>query len=259
MKEYDILNQREYEVRKRNELIQQSKNELNLREQKVLAFLLSKIKPSDEPETEYEFSISDFCKTCGITYNGQNENEVLKALQDIYTKGLRLKVENTNKYVFMHILDRLAVSFDDGKITIGFDKLIVPFLFGIDANFTRYRLLQALPMQSKYSIKLFELLKSYSHQRGHCFELQELKNLIDADKETYSEYKFFRIKVLEPAIEEINKYGDIWVSYEPIRNGRKIAKLNFIVKIKDIDEQMDANLLASAKLENYQFTVDDLF
>ena len=51
--------------------------------------------------------------------------------------------------------------------------------------------------------------------------------------ETYKTYQTFKVRVLEPSIEEVNQYSDKNVSYEPIKNGRAVSKIRLIISTKD--------------------------
>lgn len=69
----DITEFRDKTVIKANELIQRSRFNLSLQEQKVILYLISQIEYADTDFKLYDFSIVDFCRVCGIeTDNGKN-------------------------------------------------------------------------------------------------------------------------------------------------------------------------------------------
>lgn len=47
-------------VAKRNDMIQKSKNSLGVVERKAVAYVLSKVKPDDNPNTVYAFDCQEF-------------------------------------------------------------------------------------------------------------------------------------------------------------------------------------------------------
>ena len=57
--------ERSFVVAKDNRLITKSRYSLTLQQQKILLYLISRIKPTDEVGTVYELPISDFIKVCG--------------------------------------------------------------------------------------------------------------------------------------------------------------------------------------------------
>jgi plasmid replication initiation protein len=50
--------------------------------------------------------------------------------------------------------------------------------------------------------------------------------------ENYTDYKNFRVRVIEPSLFEINTYTDLTVNYEPIRTGKYITNIKFVVSRK---------------------------
>lgn len=49
---------------------------------------------------------------------------------------------------------------------------------------------------------------------------------------SYVNYKDFRVKVLEKAQTEINELTDINIEFEPIKTGRKVTSIKFIIEEK---------------------------
>jgi plasmid replication initiation protein len=85
-------------------------------------------------------------------------------------------------------------------------------------------------MKSKYSIRLYELLKSYENLAECTFEFEVLKKMLFAEK--YGLYKDFRVKVLDIAIRETNDFSDIYVEYRTEKKGKKVDRIKFIIKSK---------------------------
>lgn len=230
--EKKLMQEREYKVVKANEIIQKAKFDLGLLEQKTFCYAVSKIKPDDAPNTEYVFSINEYCDTCGINRNdGRTIENVKSALKRLRDKSFYL-LEPDGSYVLIGWLSKAKVFPRSGKIKIKFDEDMQKYLIGLSNNFTQYNLLYILPMRSTYSIRLYELLKSYTglRQRDKIFEVDELKAKLAAP---YENFKDFRLNVLEKATKEINEYTDLTMLWEPITKGRKVIKVRFYVKEKD--------------------------
>lgn len=73
-------------VSKRNDMIQNSRMNLSLREQKMVLYMLAKVKKGDSPDTEYEFSALEFARAIGLKgkaiYNYEVILNMLKRLAD---------------------------------------------------------------------------------------------------------------------------------------------------------------------------------
>lgn len=228
-------------VVKANDLIQKSRFNLSIQQQKIILFLISQINYKDEEFKEYEFSIQDFCKVCGIDYrSGSKYKQVKESIKNIADKSLWIEVAEDDIRLLRWI-SKANIHPKKGTIQIRLDEDMKPFLLHLKANFTEYKLLWTLKFKSKYAIRLYELVKSMHYEEDRIYErkfsLEELQKLMGA--EVYTRFKDFRIYALEKAIEEINKYSDKTVEYIPLKNGRAVSAIGLRVKSKSFKESME--------------------
>lgn len=252
----EILKSREYLVVKGNELIQQNRFELSLTEQKTIAFICSMIKPIEAIDRvkgipfqlDYEFNIRDYCKVCGIDYNnGKNYADVKATLKKLSDRSMWL--DDGNGEVLVRWLAKVRTNKKSGKALLELDRDLVPFLFDLGQKFTQYQLYNILAMKSAFSVRIYELMKSYAFQKSKTFELDELKRLLMVeDVKSYKDFSLFRAKVLEKAQEEINELTDLNIYFEPILKGRKTVKVKFRIEQKDPIQRMIAGETANDRL-----------
>ena len=233
--EQKYLEIRKNTVVKANDLIQKSRFSLSLQQQKVVLYLISQITPIDEDFKLYEFSIVEFCKVCGIDYDsGKNYADLKAAIKEIADKSVWIRLAN-GKQTLVRWIEKPYIDDNSGIVQIKLDADMKPYLLQLKENFTQYELLWTLNFKSKYTIRLYELVKSIHYHEldtySREFELEELRSMLGA--ETYKTYQTFKVRVLEPAIEEINQYSDKNVSYEPIKNGRSVSKIRLTITTKD--------------------------
>lgn len=245
---------RNYYVVKSNALIQKSRFSLSLQEQRCLLYAISRIKFSDLPSTEYTFSIKDICDACGIDIdrNGDHYTRMkadLKALRDksIWVTNAEGKEETVSWF------SKVVINKGSGTVSVKFDETIQDYLFLLQNRYTQYQLSTPLAFQSKYSIRLYELLLSYIKKDDLTarkeieltFTPEELKERLDANYEKFYDFRRF---VLNKGIEEINKYSeDFSVSYDYIYVGKVAKKVIFI-----INEQEHPYRVRLAKKEKFK-------
>lgn len=249
----EISRKREYKVVKANELIQKSRFELSLPEQKTIAYICSMIKPAPVTgafQLQYTFSVRDYCKVCGIDYdNGKNYANIKALLKHLSDRSMWL--EEGNSEILVRWLSHVKLNKRSGLAEIELDRELVPYLFALSQNFTQYELYNILAMKSAFSVRLYELLKSYSYSgrsREKTFDLLELKKLLAVETvKSYDRFPDFRRKVLDIAMREINEYTDLSISYEPITQGRKVIKVVFhIVQKSPVEKMLSANTAIDA-------------
>ena len=67
-----------------------------------------------------------------------------------------------------------------------------------------------------------------------------MKEQLGATASSYDQFKFFRVKVLDVAVSEINEISDISVSYKKRTVGHKTVSIIFDVKLKRSEPVIDA-------------------
>lgn len=259
MKQETYLEQRDKLVVKANELIQKSRFNLSLQQQKIVLYLISQIMPQDDDFKLYSFTIPEFCRVCGITVeSGKNYQDVKNAIKEIADKSLWIRLPN-GKSTLVRWIEKPYIDDKSGVIDIRLDADMKPYLLQLKENFTEYEIIYTLHFKSKYSIRLYELCKSIHYndleEYHRRYSIEELRQLLGA--ESYTVFKDFRRRVLEPAIDEINEYSDKEVNYQTITQGRKVIGIELFVKSKETAEVLKIRATIEKEMRTDQITLWD--
>ena len=228
-------------VVKANDLIQKSRFNMTLQQQKMILFLISQVTPYDEDFKVYEFSIQEFCRVCGIDIaSGKNYRDVKQAIKDIADKSVWIEV-NGDEETLLRWIEKPYINNKSGLVKIRLDEDMRPYLLQLKENFTQYELIYTLYFKSKYTIRLYEFINSIHYREveeyRRSFPLDALKSALGA--ETYEEYRDFKRRVLDVAVNEINNYSDKELTYTPIKKGKSVVEIEFSVKTKSIMERLE--------------------
>ncbi len=213
-------------VVKHNDLIHKSRFNLSLQEQRIILYLISKIKPDDSSLKSYEFDIQSFCEIIGIEASG-NYSAIKKVLLSLYRKGFELESETSWRPV--NWITKPIVYKQSGIVSLKLDEDLMPFLLDLKNNFTAYELYSILNFKSKYSVQLYELLKSNEFKRVFQFKIDMLQSQLSSNYERFFDFKR---RVIEPSLIEINEQTELDVSVDYIRTGRSFTEIKFIIKNK---------------------------
>lgn len=228
MDSLEKVQQRDYMVVKGNELIQQSRVTFSLQEQKALLFIISHIKPGSRRFIYQTLDISEFCEVAGISLCGKNYADIKAAIDGLNKPFWVWTDEDSEEQC--HFVEKAIVHPRKGTIQIRLDESLKPYLLELKKNYTQYELKYILTMQSKYSVRLYELLRSWAG-RGYCeYDLNELQKLLGSD---YQRWVDFNRRALEPAMAEINEVTDLLVEADIHKAGRKVSFIRFDIKKKD--------------------------
>lgn len=231
---------RHYFVTKSNDLIQKSRFTLSAQQQKIILYLISHISPYDDEFKLYDFSINEFCKIAGLyTVSGGNYNALKMSIKALCDKSVWVTLQD-GRETLLRWIEKPYIDTRSGVISIRLDRDMRPFLLRLRENYTKYELIYILRFDSKYSIRLYELLKSVHYHDlkpySITYTVDELRQRLGA--ETYSEYRDLKRRVLEIALREINTYSDKDIEFTELRRGRSVQAVEFFIKSKPVDDRL---------------------
>lgn len=218
--------EKDYIVSKSNHFIINSSYDLSLEEQRIILILASMVQPKDKEFEEYTFKISEFIKKIGIKDQKKYSSlplitkELMKKVFEIRTEGEILQ---------MSWLSIAKHNLGNGTVTLGFSPYLKPYLLELKDHYTNYKLSNILQMKSKYSPRLYELLKmNQFNKKGFEIEVSELRKLFKAEN-IYERYNDFKKRILEKSQVELEKYSDIKFQFEEIKLARTVVSIRFFV------------------------------
>ncbi len=223
-------------VVKSNEIVMKATYNLTAEEQKLLCFVISKIKPTDKEFERYTLSAKDFGELCGID-NKNIYRDFKKMIESFDNKAQWIEIGNNQ--IRMRVFSEAEYNSKQGSITVVINSRLKKYLLDLQGNYTQYELWNILSLKSKYSIRLYEIFRAHEFKHEIQFKLDDFKKLICADN--YSLFANLKERVINRAIKEINEYTDLQVSYDTIveeSRSHKVKGLIFTITKKPKQEAL---------------------
>lgn len=226
----------EMEVWQSNRLVEAAQR-LTLNEKRLVlaaAALHDPRKPLP-PKGTVTLHADDFAEVFGLEDSGKLYEVLREASKRLYqrsidrvwdTKGKKV-VEENMRWVWMA---RYAKG--EGTVTLGFSPAIAPYLTLLHTEFTRFKLKQVGAIGSWYGIRLYELCAQFRKAGERTIELDRLRATLALGNK-YDRIETLRRRVIDPAIEEINRHTDLRVTVTPQRKGRKVVGFHFDIAVDD--------------------------
>lgn len=192
-------------------------------EQKLVLSIISLIRPTDSDFMNYQIPLSQF----EFLADNCNGTRLKKYCKDLMSKPLEVPTEDGWKIFnwFSHI----EYSKKSNMLECSISHKLKPYLLELKENFKSYNLKYILPMQSEYSIRIYEILKK-AEKLGYLeIDVEELQLILDVP-ESFKRFDNFKRKVLQPTSIEIAKFSDIYFEFKELKTGKKVTKLKFIIK-----------------------------
>lgn len=219
-------------VQKSNPLQSLSETELTLPEFKILDAYLARINSHDKEKRTVKFEKGKLEELLGVSRILKDDLD--KRLRHLF-QVVEIKDETKRKgFKLVSLFEEADAEPDENglwQITLTCTPSAREYVFNIDnIGYLRYRLKNVINLTSRYSYILFLYLENNRFRKSWEVSLSELKRLLNCTAETYNTYYRFNDLVLKKCQKELTEKTDIRYSYEPIKKGRKVTGIKFILE-----------------------------
>lgn len=163
-----------------------------------------------------------------LRYDRKAEEKLRKQYPDPtdhnkYMNGLRM----------YNFFDALPTHKDNDDIVarVMFSAEVLPLLSDLTANFTQFLARDVAGFGSVYSFRIYQLIMRYKSTGYVKISLDDLRFMLVL-KNKYPATKDLKVRVIDTAINEINKKSPYQISYEMIKKGRKFVAVEFKFELK---------------------------
>jgi plasmid replication initiation protein len=222
---------------KSNHIIEASYR-LSVAEQRVILSAISQVR-RDQPVTDavlYSVTAAELAELCG-TDPKTAYRDLQSAAERLQTRrvtlilepdGITIRSKRRRVTCWVQSVDYID---QEGRIELRFGKDILPYLTGLQREFTRYALSDVAKMTSAYGIRLYELLAQWPE--GHReVAVEDLRRWLQLE-DRYPLMADLRRWVLEPAVAQINEFSPLNVVCSQRKTGRRVTHIVFDYARKD--------------------------
>ena len=191
---------------------------------KLSAYVISILK---ENVYEYDINIRDYLKRFDKEIG--NFDKLYQTAKEIATETIEF-IDREKKEFSIYTIFYSPI-YKNGVLKVKIDKDFHTYLLKIKNKYLKYNLENVMRLNSKYAIRLYEILKNELEMRKRQkrelefrFDLDEMRKLLSIP----NSYRYPDIKrqILEKSKSEFKK-TDINFEYEPIKEGRKVVSISF--------------------------------
>ncbi len=207
----------------------EARYKMSLNEQKIFLALVSLIEKNDSDLKKYSINVQSLREILDISSDHIYE-EVKKIATRVAERTLFIE-DKVNKrwakYPFFSVME-----YANGFLYAEFNQKIKPLLLELKQEFTKFQLNEFKPFKSKYSIRIYQLLKQYTLIGERTFEISELKTKLGIDADKLKQFVNFKERVLNITQHELAN-TPMAFEWEAIKEGHKFTKIRFVLKNKD--------------------------
>ena len=210
------------------------KQALKLNSAKLIRAAIMQIVPEDAELESYIITIKDLAELLGVPASNIYR-DIEEITDDIIKNPVYVREEKAGKtirFIKMPWVTRCEYKADAG-VALKLNGDLKPFLVNLKEHYTQYTLDSVLAMKSVYAIRIYELIQSKIISRtlpkdGAEIEIsvQEIRECCNCE-DRYPAFANFRDKVIDKAVNEINRVTLYRVGYSYTKKGRAVVGIVF--------------------------------
>jgi plasmid replication initiation protein len=224
-------------VVKSNRLVEASYR-LSLNEQRIILYAICRCREDQKglfPDLPVTITADAFLKQFPSVEKGSVYGQLKEAMNALYSRSVTIHdidpaTEKPRVRETRWISEKAYID-GAGHIQIVFTPEVIKYITRLEVEFTSYQLEKVGNMTSAHAIRIYELLSQYRTIGNRTLNLTWLRETLQIAPDEYKLTTNFIRKVIEVAVDQINKHSDITVSYKPQKTGRAIT--DFVFKIRD--------------------------
>jgi hypothetical protein len=204
---------------------------LTLQEKRLMYWLSSQVKQTDEDFKEHELPIKEFAKL--VEAKGDHLYKSLDTISHkLMQKIITIKSIDDTGFVKAALLGGVKYLKNKGILKLSFHPYLKPYMLQLNECFTKISMGDVVGLKSIYSVRIYELLKQYENIGKRELSLSELREFFGISLEKYKRFNDFKKDVLERAKKEINAKTEYDIDYTEKKEARKVVGLEWTIKKK---------------------------
>lgn len=218
-----------------------SKSHLGLNELKLLRLTIMQIIKTDTELMTYKIKIKELGELLNIDKDNlykEVDSMTTNLLREIVYIGTGNPKNKWEKFQWCSYC-----KYDNGIITIKLHDELKPHLLNLSELYTQYVLDDILHLKSVHSIRIYELIreemkyqKVYADKEANIYLSIKTIRQITNTEDKYTKYGMLKKRVIDTAVNEINNKLQYYVTYEQVKEGKKVVGFNINIKSKILTE-----------------------
>lgn len=224
-------------VVKSNRIVEASYR-LTLNEQRIILYSICRAREEQKglfPNLPVTITAETFAKQFPSIDKSNVYDQLKEAMDSLYDRSVTYhdtdEVTGFPRVNKTRWLSQASYIDGAGHVQVIFTPAVIQHITRLEAEFTSYQLEKVGNMTSAHAIRIYEMLVQYRDVGSRELNLMWLRSTLQISDDEYKLTKNFMVRVLDAAVEQINKHSDLKVGYEPKKTGRAIT--DFVFKIKN--------------------------
>lgn len=225
-------------VVKSNRLIEASYR-LGMNEQRIILYAICRCREEQKglfPDLPVTITADAFVKQFPSVDKSNVYGQLKEAMNSLYNRSVMIHdidpaTQKARVRETRWISEKAYID-GAGHVQIVFTSEVIKYMTRLETEFTSYQLEKVGNMTSSYAVRIYELLAQHRDIGNRTLNMAWLREVLQIAPDEYKLTTNFIRKVIEVAVDQINKHSDLTVSYKPQKTSRAITDFAFKIKSK---------------------------
>lgn len=208
------------------------KQTMTLQAARLIRLVIANVLKEDKDLRTYTCTLTDLAKFFNISQDNLYR-DIQKICETLHHSSIYIGTDNPKRPWKLVSWVSMSEYNKDGSLVIRLSEEIKPYVIALKNNYTQYQIKNMLEFNSFYAIRLYEILKcaqGKTESNEVRFSVKQLREMLGCEN-TLQDFRDFRKRAIEKAIQEINQSSDIYVIPNYIKEGRSITTVCFDIFI----------------------------
>ena len=229
-----------------------STNKLTLLQRKIANALLFNAYKELQEKDEHTIHIGRLCELIG--YDSNDHKSIKRALVNLLSTVLEWNLVDGERLDTEGIWNASSIiadaSIDGALCTYSYSNKMRKLLYRPNM-YGRLDMLVQAKFQSGYGLALYENCNRFQDiGQTPWFNLAKFRQLMGVEEGKYKIFRDFKTRVLDKAVEEVNKYSTLVISPQLRKQNRQVTSIQFLIK--------RANAISISRPENSEVEEETL-
>jgi plasmid replication initiation protein len=245
MKAEDIIIKESSIIKKSNMLARAAWSPDSIWESRLVAIVAAQVHKDDKDFTMYRVPITELLAGANVTNTGR----VYKTLDELTDKAMTrlIKIKEGRSWVKYTLFSKCQFIEGEGSLLVRFDPDLKPHYLGLKRHFTTYSIAEFMALPSVYSQRIYEMLRSWDECISTNISISDLQESLCAPASMRKNFGEFRRRVLDKAHKDIHKFTKLKYEWEPVKKGRKVVAVRFVMGKQSMKKAQDKARASSVK------------
>lgn len=209
-----------------------STNKLSLLQRKIANALLFNAYDELLEQDEHTIHIGSLCNMIG--YDSNDHKTIKKSLVNLLATVIEWNLVDGNKLDTEGVWNASSIiadaSIDGAYCTYSYSNKMKTLLYRPEM-YGRLNMLVQAKFTSSYGLALYEnCIRFQNINQTPWFEVAKFRKLMGVEDGKYKIFRDFKTRVLDKAIEEVNKYSPMTITAHFRKQGRAVTAIQFSIK-----------------------------